>query len=118
MKNNESKQRIFTKGNVEIQNIKVGDIHWEFFNGFYIKSKVLTSPKKEKRKEDNYYTWESEVVETTTNKELGSIIKYGQSDSYPHYGLNIYDHPAYMIPGIDLNYIKNHTNAVQCNSTN
>ena len=37
--------KTYTKGNVIVEDIKVGDIHYEYGYGVGVKSKVLTLPK-------------------------------------------------------------------------
>jgi hypothetical protein len=78
-----------TKGNVIVENIKIGDIHWEFDYGCSIKSEVVSLPTPEKRDDDTYWTW------TSRNLRNGEIIDYGVSDKYAHYGPNLYDYEAY-----------------------
>ena len=77
-----------TKGNVIVENIKVGDIHYEYEYNMGIKCEVMTLPKKD---EDGNYIWESKNVNT------GKIIKYSVNSKYPHYGPNLYDHEAYKV---------------------
>jgi hypothetical protein len=33
-----------TRGNIIVEDIKIGDIHYEFDYGFYIKSEVVSAP--------------------------------------------------------------------------
>lgn len=75
-----------TKGNVNIDEIKVGDIHYEYDWGMCCKSKVLTEPK---LNDDGNWEWTSEEEGT------GRIINYLQNPKYPHYGLNLYNYEAY-----------------------
>ncbi len=77
-----------TKGNVVVENIKIGDIHYEFGYGIGIKSEVISLPK---RSEEGYWTWQSRSLLD------GRIIDYGTNEKYPHYGLNIYDYEAYKV---------------------
>lgn len=80
---------IRTHGNVIVEDIKIGDIHYEYFMGTEMKVKVTSLPVKEERENDNYYTW-------TAENEEGTEINYGVSDKLPHYGPNLYDYPAYI----------------------
>ena len=75
-----------TKGNVIVENIKIGDIHWEFGYGMGIQSKVITLPT---RSEEGLWTWKSQSV----NSE--KIIDYAVDEKYSHYGPNLYDYIAY-----------------------
>lgn len=77
----------YTKGNVIVEDIKIGDIHYEFEYGVGIQSEVISLPI---RDEDGYWTWESKSV---NNPE--KIIKYGVDEKYTHYGPNLYDYIAY-----------------------
>jgi hypothetical protein len=80
--------KTFTKGNVVVEDIKIGDIHYEYGYGQEIKTTVITLPSKEEREDDNYWTWKSKTDE-------GKVINYGVSDKYSHYGPNLYTYPAY-----------------------
>ena len=81
----------YTKGNVIVENIKIGDIHYEYEYGVGIKSKVLTLPV---RSDEGYWTWTSETISN------GKPIKYGVSEKYSHYGPNLYDYEANTIKQI------------------
>lgn len=79
-------KRIFTKGNVEVQNIKVGDIHYEFEHGLLIKSEVVELPK-ESETQEGLWQWKS--------KSGDMIINYSVAEGFGHYGPNLYDYMAY-----------------------
>lgn len=79
-------KKTLTKGNVIVEDIKIGDIHYEFEYGFYIKSEVLTEPKRNK---DGYWTW------TSRNTLTEQLIDYGVREDMAHYGPNLYDNMAY-----------------------
>jgi hypothetical protein len=83
--------KIFTKGNVEVQDIKIGDIHYEYGYGVGIKVQVKTLPQ---RDEDGYWTWKS--VQLSTGKE----IDYGVSEGNSAYAPNLYEHEAYQVKKI------------------
>lgn len=74
-----------TRGDVIIEEIKIGDIHYEFDYGCVCVSKVISKPVLK----DGVYSWESE------NTLTGEVIKYAQNTKYPHYGLKLYTHMAY-----------------------
>ena len=79
-----------TKGNIIVEDIKVGDIHYEFDYGCCIKSKVLTLPVSTTQEDGTiYWSWKSEKIPG------GRIITYGASEGYSHYGPNLYDYEAY-----------------------
>ena len=79
---------VHTKGNVVVDEIKVGDIHYEYEYGSGIKSEVLSLPV---RDEDVYWTWRSK------NLISGNIIEYGVNEKYPQYSSNLYDYEAYKV---------------------
>jgi hypothetical protein len=80
-----------TKGNVIVENIQIGDIHYEFEYGVGIKLKVLTLPvRQEDENGDGYWTWQSELIHT------GAIINYHIVEKYAHYSPNLYDYEAYQ----------------------
>lgn len=78
----------YTKGNVIVEDIKIGDIHYEFEWGVGIKCVVVSLPS---RDEEGYWSWQSK--NTKTNK----IIDYGVNEKYSHYGPNLYDYEAYKV---------------------
>ena len=78
-----------TKGNVIVNELKVGDTLYEFEYGYCIKSVVKTLPVREENPDgDGYWSWKSET-------EAGRIIDYGVSEKYTHYSPNLYDYMAY-----------------------
>lgn len=77
-----------TKGNVIVEEIKIGDIHYEYFYGQELKVEVISIPTKTERDDDNYYEWQSKTDD-------GKIINYGVSDKFPHYAPNLYNYQAY-----------------------
>ena len=77
-----------TKGNVIVENIKIGDIHYEYDLGVGIKSEVITKPKKNK---EGNWIWKSKNVNS------GEEINYLVNPKYPHYSVNLYDYEAYKV---------------------
>lgn len=77
-----------TNGNVIIENIKIGDNHYEYEGHYCIKSQVISLPICEDQEDGKYWTWQSKT-------EDGSIINYGIHEKYYHYGPKLYDYPAY-----------------------
>ncbi len=77
-----------TKGNVIVEDIKIGDIHYEYEYGIGVKVEVLTLPE---RNEEGYWSWKSKNVNT------GEEIKYGVHEEYSHYSSNLYDYEAYSV---------------------
>ncbi len=80
-------KRIFIRGNVEVQNIKIGDIHYKYDYGCYVKVEVLTKPKKYG---EGGWAWESKNLKTN------EIIDYFVSEKYSHYSSKLYDYKAYL----------------------
>ena len=81
-----------TRGNVIVENIKIGDIHYEYDLGFGIKCEVVTQP----ILEDGRWSWQSKNVNT------GVIIDYaigdvnGENYSFSQqFGVKLYDYEAY-----------------------
>ena len=71
--------RIFTGGNVEVQNIKIGDIHYEYGYDTGIKVEVITLPEKSIQKDDSIlWQW----VSKTDN---GQLINYAVNEKYSHF---------------------------------
>jgi hypothetical protein len=68
-----------TKGNVIVEEIKVGDIHYEYEMGIGIKCEVLTKPT---INEDGNWVWKSKNL--TTDKEIDILAD-------PYYKLEKFD---------------------------
>jgi hypothetical protein len=77
-----------TKGGLIIEEIKIGDIHYEYDYGMGMKCEVITLPK---LNESSQYEWNSRNVNT------GNIINYLVDPKYPHYSPNLYNHEAYKV---------------------
>lgn len=82
------KTKTLTKGNVIVEDIKIGDIHYEFEYGIGIKSEVVTLPV---RNEKGYWTWKNK------NMSSDNIIDYGVTEGMSHYSPNLYDYEAYQV---------------------
>lgn len=89
--------KLKTKGGIEVENISINDIHWEFEYGHFVKVKVLTVPN---RKINGTWEWQSEVIQSDAVK-VGTIINYSVSEGFAHYGPNLYDYEAYIINPAD-----------------
>ena len=83
-------KQILTRGNVVVNNLKVGDIIYEFEHGLMVKSKVKTAPKET----EGYWGWESVKLDEN-NQETDEIIDYGVREGFSHYAPNLYDYEAY-----------------------
>lgn len=77
-----------TKGNIIVEEIEVGDIHYEYDLGVCIKSKVVSKPKKDG---DGNWSWKSEGVFS------GKEINYSVNPKYSHYSVNLYNYEAYKV---------------------
>lgn len=80
--------KTYTKGNVIVEDIKVGDIHYEYEFGVGIKCKVVSKP--EMNDEGN---WEWISVNENTDKNINYLV----NPAYSHYAPNLYDHEAYRV---------------------
>ena len=80
--------RTSTRGNVIVEDIKVGDIHWEYSGGSGIKVEVITKPEFD----GDIWSWKSKIIEGGT---LGYVIDFGVHPNYPHYSSKLYDYEAY-----------------------
>ena len=78
---------VYTKGNVIVDQIKVGDIHYEYELGVCLKVKVLSLPVQDGEE----WTWDAEIIST------GKIIHYSVNEKYSHYSVNLYDYEAYKV---------------------
>lgn len=78
-------KRIRTKGDVEVQNIKIGDVQYEYGYGLGIKSTVVTLPVET---EPGFWEWKNKT-------DNGVTINYGVNEKYAHYSANLYTYRAY-----------------------
>ena len=83
-----TENKTLTKGNIIVENIKIGDIHYEFEYGTGIKSEVISLPV---RDESGYWTWKSK------HSKSDKIIDYGVREGMSHYAPNLYDYEAYTV---------------------
>jgi len=78
----------YTKGNIIVENINIGDIHYEFSYNVGIKCQVITKPI---RDIDGLWSWQSKNLKTN------EIINYGVKEGMSHYSPNLYDYEAYNV---------------------
>lgn len=76
-----------TKGDVIVEDIKIGDTHYEYEMGIGIQSEVISLPV---RDESGYWTWEAK-------KQSGGTINYGVKEGMSHYAPNLYTYKAYTV---------------------
>jgi hypothetical protein len=82
-----TRTKTHTKGNVIVEDIKIGDIHYEYEYGIGIEVEVISEPVKN----DKSWTWKS------VNKRTGKEIDYSVTEGLEHYSANLYDYKAYMV---------------------
>ena len=80
--------KTYTKGNVIVEVIKVGDIHYEYEYGVGVKCEVITLPT---LNESGQYEWKSRNVNTD------KVIDYLVGSKYSRYSANLYDYEAYKV---------------------
>ena len=80
--------KTYTKGNVIVEEIKVGDIHYEYEWNVGVKCEVITLLK---LNDSGQYEWKSR------NLNSGKIIDYLVDPKYSHYSSNLYDYEAYKV---------------------
>jgi len=78
--------KTLTKGNLIIEEIKMGDIHYEFDYGYCLKSEVISLPVRDPL---GLWSWQSKMLST------GETINYAVHENHTHYGPNLYDYEAY-----------------------
>jgi hypothetical protein len=82
--------KTYTKGDVIVEDIRIGDIHYEYGYGCCIKSEVVTMPTATENQDGTkLWQWQSKRLST------GDIIDYAVSDKCAHYGPNLYTSEAY-----------------------
>jgi len=81
-----------TRGGIVLEDIKVGDIHYEFEYEVGIKCEVVTKPERTRRA-DGVFVWEWE----SKNVNTGQPISYYITEGYSHYGPNLYDYEVYTV---------------------
>ena len=79
---------IQTKGNVVVENIKVGDIHYEYDLGCSIKVQVIAKPI---RDENGYWKWKSRIIST------GTEVDYGVHELHIGHAPRLYTYEAYSV---------------------
>lgn len=84
--------KVTTRGDVIVNEIRVGDTIYEYGYGEEAKTTVKTLPT---RNEDGLWEWLGET-------EDGSEVRYAVHEDFPHYAPKLYTYPAYGI-GVNLN---------------
>lgn len=79
--------KTFTGGDVIVEQIQVGDIHYEFEYGYYLEVEVLSRPVKQ----PNGPRWGWIAKDTTSGKEIKYVVHLDYCQSAP----NLYTYIAY-----------------------
>lgn len=79
-------EKVLTRGDVVVNEIKVGDVMYEYDYGMELKTTVTTKPQ---RDSDGYWTWKAK-------DQRGNTIEYGVHERYQHYGPKLYTYQAYQ----------------------
>ena len=87
-----------SRGGVILEDIKIGDIHYEYEHGHGIKVEVITTPERKNSDRVGYqWSWKAKVLEDSAKTmEIDEIIDYLITEGYEHYGPKLYDHEAYI----------------------
>lgn len=80
--------KTYTKGNIIVEDIKIGDIHYEFEMNMGTEVKVISLPVLTKN------TWKWKSVKVSNDSK---IIDYIVNINYPQYAPNLYDYKAYEV---------------------
>lgn len=80
--------KTLTKGNIVVEDIKIGDIHFQFEYNAGLKCKVLTLPVRDGK---GVWRWRSQNLKT------GQLIEYMVTEGLSHYSPNLYDYEAYSV---------------------
>lgn len=86
-KKSEKQRKTYTGGNVVVEDIKVGDIHYEYDYGVQLKVQVVTAPVKNR----DQWSWKSKQVSN------GTPIDYLITEGMSHYAPKLYDYEAYAV---------------------
>jgi hypothetical protein len=82
-------KQVKTQGNVIVNDINIGDIHYDYNCGLCIKSQVTTSPV---RNDDGVWTWHSKEIPS------GKNIEYMVVEGFMQYSPKLYSYEAYFLP--------------------
>lgn len=77
--------KVYIRGDVIVNEIKVGDVHYEYDYGVEIKSTVISLPER-----DGLWTWQSKT-------DTGKVIDYAVNERYTHYSPKLYTYRAYKV---------------------
>jgi hypothetical protein len=83
------KKDVLTKGNVIVNEIKVGDIHYEYSYNIGTKLEVVSTPIR--IDSDESWEWNSKRISD------GMLIAFYVKEGLEYYSANIYDYEAYKV---------------------
>jgi hypothetical protein len=78
-------EKVRTSGDVIVNEIKIGDIHYEYNYRMEIKTEVVSKPN---RDNDGLWSWKSK-------RRNGDIQEYSVHERYVHYAPKLYTYQAY-----------------------
>ena len=78
-------KKVFTKGGLNILELKIGDVVYEYYYRQCLESKVLTLPT------ETNGLWQFKTI-----TEDGTEIDYGVHEDYQYYAPNLYNYKAYF----------------------
>jgi hypothetical protein len=77
-----------TAGNIIVEEIRIGDIHYEYDGPIGIKCQVIEVPIQD---QNGNWTWVSK------NLKSGKLIHFFVSEQYPQFSPKLYDYNAYDV---------------------
>lgn len=77
-----------TRGDVIVEEIKIGDIHYDYNWGVCLIVEVISLPI---RDDEGHWTWQSRIVSN------GKIVDYDVHEKYSHYSSSLYTYEAYEV---------------------
>jgi len=80
-------KQVYTRGDVVVNKLKIGDTVYEYEFGHEIKTTVTIEPQ---RDENGLWSWTGET-------EDGEAVRYSVHEDYPHYAPKLYTYPAYLL---------------------
>ena len=97
---------ILTKGNVIVNKIEVGDIHWEHMYKCCIKVVVVEAPERYlitngttsvPSPAQYRWIWKSQILDKHDKLIDGAVITYGTDESCNHHAPDLNDRSGYLI---------------------
>lgn len=92
-----------TRGNVVVEDIKIGDIHYEY--GYFkeeIKAQVMSLPVCKEVDGRMQCSWNAQILDCPDKSRIGEIVSYLVTDGFQHYSDPLYTYQAYVKIGNDV----------------